>query len=89
MFECYLPDGTDRGKGSDITANSVNKRCYGSCRLTQKICGWWLTCTHETGGLRITLFSKKGNKISFFWISKLNDRDWIFFFASLVGRLEN
>lgn len=90
MLECYFPDGTDRGKGSDITANSVKKRCYVSCRLTQLTLSALgdLTCTHETGGLRIILFSKIGNKISFFWISKLGDGDRIFF-ASLLGRLEN
>lgn len=38
-----------------------------------------LTCKHETGGLRIIPFSKIGNKISFFWISKLSDGDRIFF----------
>lgn len=47
-----------------------------------------LTCKHETGGLRIIPFSKIGNKISFFWISKLSDGDRIFF-ASLLGRLKN
>lgn len=42
-----------------------------------------LTCAHETEGLRTILFSKTGNKISFFWISKLNDRDRTFFFFFL------
>lgn len=75
MLECYLPDGTDRGKGVILLQILLTKGAMLVVDLHKKSVVGDLTSIHETGGLRITLFSKIGNKISFFWISKLNYRD--------------